>query len=30
MLGSKIHLEEIDMVTLEEVTEDARKAFEEH
>jgi hypothetical protein len=30
MLGSKIHLEEIDMVTLEEVPEDARKAFEEH
>jgi isocitrate/isopropylmalate dehydrogenase len=30
MLGSKIHLEEIDMVTLEEVPEDACKAFEEH
>jgi hypothetical protein len=30
MMSSKIHLEEIDMVTLEEVLEDARKAFEEH
>jgi hypothetical protein len=29
MMSSKIHLEEIDMVTLEEVPEDAHKAFEE-
>jgi hypothetical protein len=30
MMSSEIHLEEIDMVTLEEVLEDARKAFDEH
>jgi hypothetical protein len=30
MMSSKIHLEDIAMVTLEEVPEDARKAFEEH
>jgi hypothetical protein len=29
MMSSKIHLEEIDMMTLEEVPEDAHKAFEE-
>jgi hypothetical protein len=30
MMSSEIHLEDIAMVTLEEVLEDARKAFEDH
>jgi hypothetical protein len=30
MMSSEIHLEDIAMVTLEEVSEDAHKAFKEH
>jgi hypothetical protein len=30
MMSSEIHLEEIDMVTMEEVLEDVRKGIEEH
>jgi hypothetical protein len=30
MMSFEIHLEDIDMVTLEEVPKDARKTFEEH